>query len=52
MSELPDWMVEMRAISGISEKPGAGDEPKIFAMRDYIAQKYPDMASYCAQYKP
>ena len=46
----PRWLLEMRAITGLSEKPGSGDEPKIMAMRDYIAKKYPDMASYCAGY--
>ena len=51
MATIPDWLVEMRAITGLSEKPGAADEPKILAMADYIGDKYPEMKSYCAQYK-
>jgi uncharacterized protein (TIGR02594 family) len=47
----PDWLAEMRRINGLSEKPGSADEPKILAMADYIAKTFPDMASYCAQYK-
>jgi uncharacterized protein (TIGR02594 family) len=46
----PRWLLEMRAISGLSEKPGTADEPKILAMADYIAKQYPEMANYCAQY--
>lgn len=47
---VPPWLLEMRAISGLAEKPGEADEPKILAMRDYIADKFPDMAKYCSQY--
>jgi len=50
MSEAPDWLLTMRAISGLSEKPGAADEPKIMAMADEIARIFPDMESYCDQY--
>jgi uncharacterized protein (TIGR02594 family) len=48
--DAPRWLLEMRAITGLSEKPGSGDEPKIMAMRDYIAKKYTDMSAYCAGY--
>jgi uncharacterized protein (TIGR02594 family) len=51
VSEIPDWLTEMRAITGVSEKAGSGDEPKILAMRDFIAKTFPDMASYCSLYK-
>ena len=50
MSEAPDWLLTMRSISGLSEKPGAADEPKIMAMADEIARIFPDMKSYCDQY--
>ena len=50
MSEAPDWLLTMRSISGLSEKPGAADEPKILAMADEIARIFPDMKSYCDQY--
>ena len=48
--EAPDWLLTMRSISGLSEKPGAADEPKILAMADEIARIFPDMQSYCDQY--
>jgi uncharacterized protein (TIGR02594 family) len=48
---IPDWLAEMRRITGLSEKPGSADEPKILAMADYIAKTFPDMANYCAQYR-
>jgi uncharacterized protein (TIGR02594 family) len=50
MSEAPEWLLTMRAISGLSEKPGAADEPKILAMADEISRIYPDMKSYCDSY--
>ena len=46
----PDWLLEMRAITGLSEVQGEADEPKILAMRDYIAQEFPEQADYCALY--
>ena len=49
-NEAPDWLLTMRAISGLSEKPGAADEPKIMAMADEIARVFPEMQSYCDQY--
>jgi uncharacterized protein (TIGR02594 family) len=48
--EAPDWLLTMRSISGLSEKPGAADEPKILAMADEIARIFPEMQSYCDQY--
>jgi uncharacterized protein (TIGR02594 family) len=47
----PQWLLAMRSISGMTETPGSGDNPKILAMRDTIAQTYPDMASYAALYQ-
>src|SRR5262245_47738777 len=41
----------MRTITGTTEEPGSGDNPKILAMADYIAKKFPDMADYCDQYQ-
>lgn len=45
------WQQTMRSALGILEVPGSGDNLKILAMRDEIAKRYPDMASYCAQYQ-
>jgi hypothetical protein len=47
----PAWLLEMRAITGLSEKPGEADEPKIMAMADFIGSTFPDMSSYCNGYK-
>jgi len=51
MTDAPKWLVVMRAITGLTEEPGDPDNPKILAMADYIARKFPDMADYCAQYQ-
>jgi len=48
-TDAPDWLLTMRAISGLSEKAGAADEPKSLAMADEIARIFPDMESYCDQ---
>jgi uncharacterized protein (TIGR02594 family) len=50
-AETPEWLLVMRAMNGLTETPGSGDNPKILAMRDQIAKTYPDMASYCALYQ-
>jgi len=47
----PDWLLTMRAINGMSETPGAADNPKIMAMADEIGRIFPDMQSYCDQYR-
>jgi uncharacterized protein (TIGR02594 family) len=49
-SDVPPWLLTMRAITGLTETPGSESNPKIMAMSDYIAQKYPEMASYAAVY--
>jgi len=50
-AEAPEWLLVMRAMNGLTETPGSGDNAKILAMRDEIAKTYPDMASYCALYQ-
>jgi uncharacterized protein (TIGR02594 family) len=49
-NDTPKWLLVMRAITGLTEDPDEGDNPKILAMADYIARKFPDMADYCANY--
>lgn len=48
--EVPDWLLTMRAISGMTETPGVADNPKIMAMADEIARIFPEMKSYCDGY--
>jgi uncharacterized protein (TIGR02594 family) len=48
--ETPEWLSVMRAMTGIVETPGDADNPKIMAMANTIAQHYPEMSAYCAQY--
>ncbi len=40
----------MRAITGTLEVEGSADNPVILAWRDEIARRFPDTASYCAEY--
>jgi uncharacterized protein (TIGR02594 family) len=40
----------MRAITGMTEEPGGGDNPRIMHMADAIAREYPDQAEYCSYY--
>jgi uncharacterized protein (TIGR02594 family) len=47
---VPPFLATMRAISGTAETPGSGDNPKILAMRDEIAKRFPEMATYAANY--
>src|SRR5262245_56495765 len=49
--DTPKWLLVMRAITGLTEEEGSGDNPKIIAMARYIGLKYPDMQSYCDQYQ-
>lgn len=51
VADVPDWLKVMRAITGTDEEPGGADNPKILAMRDKIAEIFPDMADYCALYQ-
>ena len=51
MSEqAPPWLMIMRAITGMTETEGAGDNPRILHMADAIAREYPHQADYCAYY--
>src|SRR5262245_36136053 len=49
--EVPPWLMVMRGITGMTETPGSADNPHILRMRDAIAEAYPDMADYCAEYQ-
>lgn len=49
-TSVPKHLKVMRAITGIEEEPGSGDNPKIMGMRDWIACAYPEMAEYCELY--
>ena len=49
--DIPRWLVVMRAITGMTEAPGADDNDKIVAMSQYIARKFPDMQEYCDLYQ-
>ena len=37
--EIPEWLLTMRSITGLSEVPGVGDNEKILAMADTIAKE-------------
>ena len=41
--DIPQWLRVMRTITGITEEPGAGDNPKILAMRDEIKHIWGDV---------
>jgi hypothetical protein len=49
-SNVPSWLGTMRDITGTLEAPGSADNPVILAWRDEIGLRFPDMASYCAEY--
>jgi len=49
--DIPKWLQVMRAITGMTEAPGAEDNDKIVAMSQYIARKFPDMQEYCDLYQ-
>src|SRR5262245_52729417 len=51
MTEAPKWLLVMRAITGLTETPGAADNPKILGMRDFIAKRWPEMQGYCDGYQ-
>jgi peptidoglycan hydrolase-like protein with peptidoglycan-binding domain len=48
--DVPPWLDVMRAITGTTETPGSADNPKIMAMADFIARKYPHQAEYASYY--
>lgn len=47
---VPAHLETMRQIAGTLETPGSADNPVILAWRDEIAQRFPEMAAYCANY--
>lgn len=49
-TSVPRHLKVMRAITGTEEEPGSGDNPRIMAMRDWIACTYPEMSDYCEGY--
>ena len=53
-ASTPEWLLAMRALNGVTEKAGSGDDPRILAMRDRIAKRWastPGMEAYCALYQ-
>ena len=51
MSETPGWLLEARAITGMSEVPGTANNEKILAMADYIGRTFPEQAAYANSYR-
>jgi uncharacterized protein (TIGR02594 family) len=49
--DIPRWLQVMRAITGLTEAPGADDNDKILAMAQFIAHRFPEMQEYCDQYR-
>jgi len=51
MTELiPAPLKTMREITGTLEEPGSDDNPVIISWADEIAERFPEMKLYCAQY--
>jgi uncharacterized protein (TIGR02594 family) len=50
MTDVPQWLEIMRALTGTTEQSGSGSNPKIMQMVDTIAKAYPEMADYCQGY--
>lgn len=49
-SNIPAPLATMRAITGTLEEDGSNDNPIILAWADEIAERFPEMKLYCAQY--
>jgi uncharacterized protein (TIGR02594 family) len=47
---IPAQLVTMRAITGTIESPGDGDNPTILGWAQEIGRRFPELASYCANY--
>jgi lysozyme len=47
---VPSWLAVMRGLTGLTEVPGSGDNPRIMHMADTIGRKYPEQADYAALY--
>ncbi len=45
------WLATMRGMLGLEEASGSTDNPAVLALATKIAAKFPEMASYCGQYK-
>lgn len=45
------WLSFMRAITGTKELPGEADSPTIMLWAGAIGKAFPEMASYCKQYR-
>ncbi len=50
LDPVPSWLSTMRTITGTLEGKDDADNPVILAWRDEIARRFPEMASYCAEY--
>lgn len=48
---VPPWLAVMKSITGTNEYPGGADNPTIVSWAAEIAKRFPEMASYCAQYR-
>lgn len=51
MTDAPRHLEVMRSITGTVEAPGDADNPVILSWTRAIADRFPEMASYCALYK-
>jgi uncharacterized protein (TIGR02594 family) len=49
-SDVPPWLLVMRAITGLTEEPGSADNPRILGMAEFVGKIFPDMADYCDEY--
>ncbi len=47
---MATWLDTARALTGTLETPGGGSNPTIMGWPKEIAQRYPDMATYCGYY--
>jgi hypothetical protein len=50
MTAVPDQLATMRAITGTVEASGSTDNPVILGWAAEIGRRFPDLASYCANY--
>jgi uncharacterized protein (TIGR02594 family) len=47
---IPPWLAVMRGITGLTEDPGSGSNPRIMHMADVVAREYPEQATYASYY--
>jgi len=50
-NEVPAWLTAMRSITGMTEVPGSGDNPKIIGMARTIGDTWPNQKSYSDSYR-